>query len=58
MFDAKLTTGTRADLILRGAYPLACWTACPHSCAATAAAATEHEENTPSLSATVFVAGL
>ena len=40
MLEANDTTGTRADLILIGAYPYACCTACPHSCAATAAAAT------------------
>ena len=36
---AKVTTGTRADLRRRGAYPWASWIACPVSCAATAHAA-------------------
>ena len=41
--DAKETKGTSAERIFNGAYAIACCTACPHSCAATAAAATLHE---------------
>ena len=37
-FDAKLTAGTKLDRSRNGRYPTACCTACPHSCAATAAA--------------------
>ena len=33
--DPKFAAGTRAPLILSGAYPVACCTACPHSWAAT-----------------------
>ena len=42
IFDVKVTStpGMLTDLIARGPYPYACCTACPHSCAATAAAAT------------------
>ncbi len=39
--EEKLTMGTSAERILRGAYAAACWSAWPHSWAATAAAATE-----------------
>ena len=58
IFDANDTTGTSADLIFSGAYAFACCTACPHSCAATAAAAMLAELKTPSLRFTVFVTGL
>lgn len=38
--DENCTTGTKAERIFSGAYARACCTACPHSWAATAAAAT------------------
>ena len=39
MLDENCTIGTSAERILSGAYAFACCNACPHSCAATAAAA-------------------
>ena len=57
-FNEHETVSHIAERILSGAYPKACCTACPHSCAATAAAATLLLAYTPSLSATVFVCGL
>jgi hypothetical protein len=45
----RLATGTHADRNLRGAYPLACWIACPTSCAATPNAAILHSWKTGSL---------
>ena len=42
--DEKLTMGTRRERNLMGPYPVACYTACPHSWQATAAAAIERDE--------------
>lgn len=39
----KFATGTRLLLNFSGTYPVACCTACPHSCAATPSAATDVE---------------
>ena len=56
--EPKFATGTRTPLIESGAYPTACCTACPHSCAATPIAATEDELYTVSESPSVFFPGL
>ena len=56
--DENCTTGTKAERIFSGAYARACCTACPHSWAATAAAATLLLPYTPSLRFTVLFAGL
>ena len=58
MLEENCTMGTSAERIFSGAYAFACCIACPHSCAATAAAAMLAELYTPSLKFTVFVAGL
>ena len=41
--EPKFATGTSAPRIESGAYPTECWTACPHSWAATPIAATDAE---------------
>ena len=56
--EENCTMGTKADRIFSGAYAFACCTACPHSCAATAAADMELLLYTDSLRFTVLVAGL
>ena len=56
--DENCTIGTNAERIFNGAYSRACCTAWPHSCAATAAAATLLLLYTLSLKFTVLVAGL
>jgi len=48
-WEPKLATGTTADLRARGAYPWACWMACPASWAATPTAATEADPGAESL---------
>ena len=53
-----LATGTSAPRMESGAYPVACCTACPHSCAATPMAATDDELYTVSESPSVFLDGL
>ena len=58
ILELKLTIGTNAERIFKKLYAVACCTACPHSCAATAAAATEAVEYTDSLKFTVLVTGL
>jgi len=56
--EEKLTTGTNLDRMVKKAYALACCTACPHSWAATAAAAMLLLWYTWSLRLTTLVAGL
>ena len=53
----RLTTGTSPERNASIGYRVACWTACPHSCAATAAAATLRLAKTGSLRFTVLCAG-
>ena len=56
--DPILATGTSALLKLSGAYPFACWIACPHSWAATPTAATDVELHTESDRLSVLFDGL
>src|SRR5690606_30201065 len=56
--DATLTMGTIAERNCSQEYALACCTAWPHSCAATAAAATLRPLYTSGLRLTVRLAGL
>src|SRR5690606_28765277 len=56
--DAMLTTGTIAERNCNHEYAVACCTACPHSWAATAAAATLRPWYTSGLRFTVLLAGL
>src|SRR5690554_861877 len=56
--EEALTTGTKAERIFKGRYPLACCSACPVSWAATAAAATLLLLYTGSLRLMVLLTGL
>ena len=52
----KFATGTRLLLNFSGTYPVACCTACPHSCAATPSAATDVDYTLhPKVSASLFL---